>query len=1044
MKAIRKITVVGTILMGLIFGGAVVQAQPAPEQCDLVFGSCPEDFDGQTIIVPTSVVAIAANVRACNFTGLQQSATPPAVMLVIDHSGSMQEEDRNGSRFRVALDILNEIYRVVPDAQVGVTVFGGALVLDHTWDPNIVPFARAHPADGGGSGLPNQGYMPLLQLNGRASRGGYIAGTGDTTGIAVLRRMFNVSSGANPTGTLRNAANQTVNTLSGTNITIALQSAVEAFSQTTIDRKDQYIIFLSDGVSSLSNLRNCGNAAAADRSPYCDMQFDYVTGANVPTTYTVFLADDRQATPPVPDELQDFTDNVKNNRYSENNPNSDIWSVSSNYQALLTLVMDNVITPMLTQIGGTPTKMVVTNAVVTDSTGNDGENSFNFRRPLGLDVGTQTEVQMSMTYRVEIEEDLPGGGTQKTMVDSIQTFTFTFERRANASVPTGFTLLCKTRPSLSLQYNGTPVTDAVKDHMRNLQIVLDQGGNNYDTVPVLIMNTDGTVLDTVNLNLSRSGNVWTGSFDRIISDLVNREDRILQHAGQDSIIVFFRNPYAPLDTARIAIPFVSMYALFYDSDRSPGTPGAPGSLTPLKDTISVTAGVATTIFTQYFDANDQWLRDFGDDPSKITWTTSGSVTLVESNGKTATFRSTAAGDNINSITATYREPGEHGDMVITKTLYVKVDPIQITLHERNINPGPGNPAIEPSPAIVSFTPPLAAGRDKVIYAKFTDANGNLINDPATLEFLRENMVWSVPTPAGVSPTAGADSTVFRSNVAHRNYMLTAALDFPGRPSVSINISVVPGDATGLDIVRDTTRNDNFLNNKGNLEAITLDENNNHSVKVWVVARDEFGNFVRFVEDPQWSSVGGPKVEYKKDGNSFNIVREAGSGELVVTARSGSLESQDLRVTVVGESSAAVGPNPFAPGKSTLGELGGATYNYYKDIIEVNHGGSIGQGGQNTSGILVVVEAPMPLKPGPNGVTSLKIVIYDAVGNVVLSTNTHRDAKLAESETYGFIWDGKNHRGRAVGPGTYLMRIDGVLWNGQKFRESKKIGIVKAK
>ncbi len=46
-----------------------------------------------------------------------------------------------------------------------------------------------------------------------------------------------------------------------------------------------------------------------------------------------------------------------------------------------------------------------------------------------------------------------------------------------------------------------------------------------------------------------------------------------------------------------------------------------------------------------------------------------------------------------------------------------------------------------------------------------------------------------------------------------------------------------------------------------------------------------------------------------------------------------------------------------------------------------------------------------------------VSIYDAVGNQLA-----RDIKLkraTKSNNYGFIWDGKNKKGRDVGKGTYL-------------------------
>jgi len=1086
MKNVKQIMMFGAVLMWFICGSVFAQAQSG-QHCELLINTCPEDFADSVIVVPSNVIAISANIRACDvsevFEEIANTVAPPAIMFVIDHSASMSGtngHDRRGNRFRVTRALINEIYRESPNAQIGLALFGTGLTIGAERDPNLANFAQLGGTVNTGDNLTGSGtnlnrgaqsYIPLLTLNEPVEPG--FARGANPLAIDLFRDMFYIPPDTSQAAGVRqnNTNNNLIAEQNGTNISIAFEAALQAFAnaKTPTPTENQYIIFLSDGEPSP---HNCGNNA----NVRCAMQYDFVNGANTPTTYTVFLnrvgtrdqlpiiLDTVQIVPwaatmqtpqggtvsmeesiyrvlgfTQPNTVSGMTYNIQNNGYSATNPSSNIWVLQSRYDEMLELMMENIISPMFTEAKGAPTRMVVRNAnAIADSlsSGDFGvDGDFRFTRPLGLNVGDTTTITMGVTYNVDIVTIEDGDTVIVNVPDSLREFSFRVVRSdtrpPSANIGIGN---CKAVPSLSLQYGSTGAVDTVKDYMNTLRVVFDQGGNNYSAVTVYVMNTEGTTLDTVTLNLSRSGNIWSGDFSRVVSEIVNREDNILQHAGQDSIIVVFRNPYVPLDTARIAVPYISTYIAFYDSDVVNPTVSTPA----LKDTINVTAGIATGIYAKFFDADNKWLPDFetnADVSSKITWTTTGPVELLESAGHSAIFRSTAAGDNVYSITATYRD----GPQVITKTLYVKVDPIRVALYETS---GTGGEPIPEFPNAANFT--VAAGQDKAIYARFFDVDDKLITDNAALEFLKSYINWAVDAPAAVSPLTGEDSTIFRSNAAHRNYKVTATLNLPGfNTHTAILIDVVPGDAKSLDIVRDTTRNDNFLNNKSDFDKITLDKDKS-SEQVWVVSRDEFGNFVGFIENPEWTFAGGPTVDIKKDGSSFIIEKDKGSGEVIVTVRHGSLDSDNLTITIVGESSAAIGPNPFAPGKSTLGELGGATYAYYKDIIEINHGGSIGQGGQNTSGILMVVEAPMPLKPGANGVTSLRIVIYDAVGNVVLRTNTHRDAKLAESETYGFIWDGKNHRGRTVGPGTYLMRIEGVLWNGQKFRESKKIGIVKAK
>ena len=61
----------------------------AAEVCEWNFRSCPEDIHGQVITVPEKVIALSPNIRACNAVTQTVSADTPAIMFVIDNSGSM-------------------------------------------------------------------------------------------------------------------------------------------------------------------------------------------------------------------------------------------------------------------------------------------------------------------------------------------------------------------------------------------------------------------------------------------------------------------------------------------------------------------------------------------------------------------------------------------------------------------------------------------------------------------------------------------------------------------------------------------------------------------------------------------------------------------------------------------------------------------------------------------------------------------------------------------------------------------------------------------
>jgi len=252
------------------------------------------------------------------------------------------------------------------------------------------------------------------------------------------------------------------------------------------------------------------------------------------------------------------------------------------------------------------------------------------------------------------------------------------------------------------------------------------------------------------------------------------------------------------------------------------------------------------------------------------------------------------------------------------------------------------------------------------------------------------------------------------------------------------------------------------------------------VKVYAILRDEYNNFVAFAIDTSnvdwqhnWSSAGAAfwvsvdtaVAKASPDRSATpNIIKGymgAGtSGDLAVSYTfyppgCNPSNGASCKVTItdtvrVGSKSTgqlAVGPNPFTPGpggpslQEALGGPGSKILDFYKDVIENSVGGPGGKG------VLIAVDADGPLKGSGSGKGARygKVTIYDAVGNVVKSDNLY--ASNGARSSYGFVWDGKNAKGRYVGPGTYLVRVSGELKGDGKsdagaFKFQRMIGVKK--
>jgi hypothetical protein len=116
-----------------------------------------------TLPVITLICLFAAAVAPVPVSAQTVSPTP-SIMFIIDNSASMYPtglrpgEDPLGHRFRVTLALIDSIYAVHPDAEIGLAVFTDALQFDATRDDRLVRF------DGPTTSVANQAFFPLLPL----------------------------------------------------------------------------------------------------------------------------------------------------------------------------------------------------------------------------------------------------------------------------------------------------------------------------------------------------------------------------------------------------------------------------------------------------------------------------------------------------------------------------------------------------------------------------------------------------------------------------------------------------------------------------------------------------------------------------------------------------------------------------------------------------------------------------------------------------------------------------------------------------------------
>lgn len=440
-----------SLLMIIILLPALLQADKI---CSFSLKNCPEDFDGKTIYVPEYVTSISPDFKVCiPVTVIENgTSTPPSIVFIIDHSNSMMGSsgyDRDGSRFLVTSSLLDTLYSKFPDAEVGLVVFYDKLYFNSDDDPMFQKLPDGFPAP---QELTNQAYIPLIKLN--------VKQKNEMTGIEYLKHILqtkkvvsNIRRGDTtwstdlvyqPTGYDRSG---------GTHINVAFDAAKEAMKASSFSKDNQYIIFISDGEAN----------ETTEPTPITD----YENGVSVPATFTVYFtarADER-----APASLQRMTENIKINNYSASNPSSQLWTIQTNYETLMNLVMQNIFNPLIFSVKQKPTSLTInskTYSTISDSSTFDIGNGLQLNDSL-------THFDIAVKYSVKSD-------SLKIQKDTTVLVSFDVIRSNEKALSEGIALDCRDTIYYTISVQATEANTKEKDAKPG-------------TITVTRNNTDGSV-----------------------------------------------------------------------------------------------------------------------------------------------------------------------------------------------------------------------------------------------------------------------------------------------------------------------------------------------------------------------------------------------------------------------------------------------------------------------------------------------------------------------------------------------------------------------
>ncbi len=522
----------------LVFSCSIVAAE---EACKFTYTGLPEKLHNTVVTVPDEVVAMCEYFHVGNPGLINGSSGKASIFFVIDHSGSnydgWADSDRMGSRFTVTTELIKLFKSLNPRIEVGLGVFRSELIYRASSDPQIVDCP----------GYVN-GYIKLLELGTN-----YNSAIGNASGADILIHYLDTIVRSNANGNWVDLEYD-YDVMGQTHINAGFEAARQAMADASNPKESQFVIFFSDGVD--------------------NMNVEWQDGVGMPTTFTVYLEGKVDiVNVAAKARLDTMTKNIRTNGYSTTNPKSNLWSIKTNHDTLMQLIVENVVPVIVMNISNFNPQDLTINSI-SPITGWD-TTGFLFADMFPL-YPTDNDFDVAIEYKVQKDSiDENGDTISTTFYDTTHEISFSVEIIPGAQPPDSVEITCWGR-KLEFYYAGNAVSQITGD-MDYLEIRFTEYEVDtlyyYKDVEVEITHTGGNPCDLETFELDDNGTCFSYSFPREIGT-ANSNDGTLQHQNPDSIVAVFRNPKLPLDTLRIAAPFFgiddTLYALnkgiYFDND----------------------------------------------------------------------------------------------------------------------------------------------------------------------------------------------------------------------------------------------------------------------------------------------------------------------------------------------------------------------------------------------------------------------------------------------------------------------------------------------
>lgn len=508
------------ILLILYMLGFQVDKSVALEICEAQL-DCPGNYDGDTLVFPDNIVMLSPNFYHCSPTYFKEDITPGSIdtislFFIIDHSASMSSTDSLSARYHVTAKMIDSLSAYSPASEVGIAIFSNQLLHNYQDDNNAV---QLNPNSNW-----TDSYIPLTRLDktvGDRSAVDYLKSVIKLDSTRDLGRNLKLVNGYYGQSGRHDGHEGQQNVMASyngaTDISLAFDAAREAFKKAIYPKSKQYIIFLSDGEPQFVDYERR------------DKINEYRSGDGLPATFTAFWINALQ---PIPQQIAQMTENIKNNGYSATNMLSTVWKTSGKDDDLLIKLLNITTGSGFESIPSTPVELTINGITTRQFT----DSFANLPEPVMLG-NPYTTLDISFTYHYAAPWNRDSTNTYKVVINS----------KPGVPVPADIKISCRPQGRIAFLVNGAEVTGTISDDDKNIEIRYYPFDNvTSGDVVLRIKNKSGS--DSLLLNTASNDKYYFAQFTRATgSPLI---DNILQNGDNDSVIAVYQNPKIAIDVVR--------------------------------------------------------------------------------------------------------------------------------------------------------------------------------------------------------------------------------------------------------------------------------------------------------------------------------------------------------------------------------------------------------------------------------------------------------------------------------------------------------------